>query len=93
MDIKSIGAALALVKAKLTGVDTATKAANDAAAAANKAASDAAPYGAQYTAISQAQNYQDVDVRMFYTIAQAQMRYYEKRITALENQVATMAGK
>lgn len=87
MDAVTIGAALALVNQKLTGVDQATQAANTAAQAANKAAQDAQGW----STLTDESKHILTAVNMHLSIAQAEMRDLRKTVESLQAQIKALA--
>lgn len=99
MDLTSIGAALALVKGKLTGVEAATgaantaaTAANTAAAAANDAAKNAEEAASGYTGLSEEEMHTRIAGNFAYTILQAQMRDAQDEIATLKAQIHALSN-
>lgn len=98
MDVTSIGAALALVNGKLTGVDAATSAANTAAQQANTAAQAATGAAAQATqaasgwvGLSEQEMHSRIAADLAYTILQAQMRSVQDDIATLKAQINALS--
>lgn len=93
LDPVTVGAAVALTGGAATRAEEAASAATSAAERANMAAEGAEAYASQYDTIHKNDKLDNADIRLMYSQFQAHIRYLEKRVTTLENQVAAMAGK
>ena len=91
MDALSIGAALALEGGAAARASEAAQAAKEAAEEANKAAEGASEYVGKYASLARDANLDDAALRLMISDFRAAIRSNEKRIAALESQIAALA--
>lgn len=95
MDMASVGAALALVENRLTGLAQSTQAATQAAQSANSAAQSAnsAAAAAQgWATLTEAQRHTQVALNLMISVTQAEIRELKAAVDLLKAQVASLSS-